>query len=447
VRLSIWSPLPPAPSGVADYVAEALPALAARAELTLVVPDPAAVAPEIARRYVLRRPDEAVSADLDLYHLGNSPPHAYVYRAALERPGVVFLHDFSLHHLVLRETLGRGDRSAYLREMRRAYGDVGSFVGSQVARGLGGHLLPARYPLNERVLEASLGVVGLSEHVRARAAERLPPGWPVLHLPHHLALPLAPLPSRAEARRALGLPEDALILTAPGLATASKRLDLAIRTLGRLRAAFSPLRLVVAGGVDPELPLETWCRSAGVRDAVLLTGALALDDFVRHLCAADVVLSLRFPSHGEMSGALVRALGVGRPVLVTAGTPAAEEFPEGVVVPLDPGPAEEAELLALLSRLLGDASLRERLGRVARAYVHERHDLEATVARLCAFLEQVLSGKAGALRAIAQRALPPGSLLEYLSHEARWCAQELGLSGYQLGLEPLLQELTEGPRD
>jgi len=42
------------------------------------------------------------------------------------------------------------------------------------------------------------------------------------------------------------------------------------------------------------------------------------------LAAADVVLALRFPSFGEMSGALVRAMGVGRPVLVTDGTPPAD---------------------------------------------------------------------------------------------------------------------------
>jgi hypothetical protein len=97
------------------------------------------------------------------------------------------------------------------------------------------------------------------------------------------------------------------------------------------------LRLVVAGGVDPRLPLDAWAREAGVGGALIVTGRIDLADFVRHLVAADVVLALRFPTHGEMSGALVRALGVGRPILVTAGTPASEELPEGVVVPVDPG--------------------------------------------------------------------------------------------------------------
>ena len=147
MRVNIYSPLPPSVSGIADYVAESLPALGRHLELHVVAEAPEEVAP---------------AADLDLYHLGNSPPHAWVYRAACARPGVAVLHDWSLHHLVLRETVERGEVSAYLREMRRAHGETGSFVGRQVARALGGDLLPSLFPLNDRVLEGSLAVVGLT---------------------------------------------------------------------------------------------------------------------------------------------------------------------------------------------------------------------------------------------------------------------------------------------
>ena len=75
-----------------------------------------------------RDPAGAQGASLHVYHLGNSPPHAYVYRAALATPGVAVLHEWSLHHLVLHETVERGDVWAYLREMRRAHGEAGTFV-------------------------------------------------------------------------------------------------------------------------------------------------------------------------------------------------------------------------------------------------------------------------------------------------------------------------------
>ncbi|HEY6547289.1 MAG TPA: glycosyltransferase family 4 protein, partial [Vicinamibacteria bacterium] len=313
------------------------------------------------------------------------------------------------------------------------------FVGRQVARGLGGDLLPALFSVNDRLLEASLGIVGLTEYVRGRAARRLP-GRPVLHLPHHLSLPFEEPPAREAARRDLGLPEGALIVTAPGLATAAKGLDAALHALGSLRSRHPGLLFVLAGDGDPR-PLREEARAAGMGDAVLCTGRLSLSDFVRHLCAADVVLGLRFPTHGEISGALVRALGVGRPVLVTAGTPATDEFPEGIVVSVDPGPGQVAELSALLDRLLSDAPLRARIGRLARAYVSEHHGLETTVDHLALFLEGVANRRPEILRALAMDRAEEGTLMGYLLEEVRWGARDLGLPGVPLGLEPALRGL------
>lgn len=442
MRLAVWSPLPPSSSGVADYVAEQLPHLAERAEVVAVVEDPDVVEPSLRARVPVVRPEERGAADLDVYHLGNSPPHAYVYRAARERPGVAVLHEWSLHHLVLHETVEKGDVTGYLREMRRAHGEKGSFVGRQVARALGGDLLPALLPLNERMLEASLAVVGLTTYVARRARASLP-GRPVLHLPHHLALTLDPLPTRAQARAELGLEEDALLLTAPGLATASKRLHVVLRALARLRAAHPRLRLVVAGGIDRDLPLRDWIREMGVEEAVRITGRLGLDDFLRHLCAADVVVALRFPTHGEISGALVRALGIGRPALVTAGTPAAEEFPDGVVVPVSPGPSEEDELVALLDHLLRSPGLRERVGALARAHLRRHHEPAALAARLLSFLQDVQARAEPLRRAVEDARAGGEGLLAFLSEEVRWGARDLGLAGVDLGLRPLLEPLLE----
>lgn len=443
IKLAVWSPLPPSASGIADYAAEQIEALARRAEVTVVVEDPRAVDAALGRRLRLAAAADDVAADLDLYQLGNSPAHGYVYRQALRRPGVVVLHDFSLHHLVLRETVGSGDRAAYLREMRRAYGEVGSFVGRQVARGLGGEMFPALLPLNEGVLRQALGVVGLTRFVVEGARQRLPADRPLLRLPHHVALPGAALPSREEARRALGLPAQALLLTAPGLVTASKRLDVVLRALHTIGDEVPEARLVIAGGVEPGLALDAWIAELGLERRVIRTGRLPLHDFVLHLVAADVLLALRFPHHGEISGALVRGLGVGRPALVTAGTPAAEEFPDGLVVPVDPGPAEAFELAALLRRLLADAALRETIGRLARDHVRRHHDLETGVATLASFLDEVLARKPETLRALAAGRLRPGSLLEFLHQEVAYGAYDLGLAGLDLGVEPLLAGLGE----
>ena len=361
MKVAVWSPLPPSPSGIADHTADLLPALAEQHEIVAVVEDPATVDPGAVPGIPVVGQRSAPKADLDVYQIGNSPEHAYVYRAALDRPGVVVLHEWVLHDLVWHEAAGRNDVFSYLREMRRSHGEAGSFVGRQVSRGRGRKMLPSLFAVNDRLLERSLGVVTLTLEAGRRLKRRRPRA-PHLHLPQHVSLPGLPLPSRTEARLVFGLPADALLVTAPGRATTSSGLEALMGAVGRLRGEFPSLRLVVAGEIEPELPWEAWASEAALGETLVATGRLPSGDLLGHLIAADVVSTLRFPSAGEMSPVLLRALGVGRPVLVTAGTPAAEDLPEGVVVPVDPGPREHEELVALLRLLLGDEGLRAAIG-------------------------------------------------------------------------------------
>ncbi|MFI4942461.1 MAG: hypothetical protein ACHP85_04300 [Burkholderiales bacterium] len=130
---------------------------------------------------VRAEPRERPAAELDLYHVAGSPEHGFVYRALRQRPGIVLLAEWGLHALVHAETAGRGDTRAYLREARHAHGDIGVFVARQVLAGMGG-ALPGLVAMNQRVLEASLVIVALTEAIRERSAAAVT-GCPVVFLP------------------------------------------------------------------------------------------------------------------------------------------------------------------------------------------------------------------------------------------------------------------------
>ncbi len=143
MRLALWTPAAGRPE-VAALVA------ALREAAVLVV--------------VQAPPRQRPEAELDLYHLADDQRHGFVYRALLERPGLVWLASASLHALVYAETAGRGDAAAYLREARRAHGPMGAFVAGQVLRGAAG-ALDALLTLRERALESALVVVSETESV------------------------------------------------------------------------------------------------------------------------------------------------------------------------------------------------------------------------------------------------------------------------------------------
>jgi glycosyltransferase involved in cell wall biosynthesis len=438
VKLEIWSPLPPARSGVADHVAETLPYLVPRAEVGVVVPDPSAVEREAAAGAALRSPEESDRSASRLYVLGNSRWHGFAYREAVRRPGVLLLHEWSLHGMVFAETFLRGDASSYRRLMRERYGTTGGVLAGQAMGGFLTPVLESLLPLSEHVVERSRGVAATTRFTASRAA-LVRPAIPVGYVPLHASLPLEPLPSRLQARAALGLPPDALVVTAPGLVNPLKRIDVAMRAVGRVRRRRPGVLFVVAGDNPPALPLEAWARAAGLgEEGLVVTGRLSLPDLARHLVAADVVLSLRFPSLGEMSAVLLRALAAGRPVVVTAATPACDEFPEGVVVPVDPGAYEEAELEAVLDALVASPDLREAIGARARAHVLRHHDPARLAESLLEFVERAADAPA------PPPADPGDGLPGALLAELRRAARELGLPGVPEDVRRRVEELASG---
>ena len=388
--LEVWSPLPPSPSGVADYVAEQLPPLSSEADVSVVVERAADVSEDLTSRFRVVEPADANPRALRVYHVGNSPAHGFIYDEALRTPGVLFLHEWNLHELLLGFAVRSHDFAAYRAQMRREHGERGSIAAGAIADALGGKHWTSVFPLNAEVLKRALAVVCLSEWTARKAEARLP-GTPVLRLKHHALLP-AKSRSREEARARLDLPLDASIVLAPGLGTASKSLDAARAAVAMLRLKGRRVLLVSVGG-----------GSAGAEDdGVKRLGRVSLQDLGDAILAADVVLALRFPSRGEVSGVLMRSLAAGRACVITAGSTADEELPAGAVACVSPGPSEVLELAAVIDRLLLDQSLRSRIERFAREEA-DRRPVASEAGRLAAFLGQVEASRIELERRVSDR--------------------------------------------
>ena len=385
MRVAYASPLPPSGSGIADYSAELLPALAeAGLELTLFLDGRGAAAGELTRRFPVRSLSELVRRrrdfDLLVYQLGNSAEHhAEILRLALELPGVAVLHEFMLHHLVRAVTLGRGDGEAYVEEMRYCAGETGR----RAARRLLDTHYPVdtwRFPLFERVVDRSLGVLVHSEFARARVlASRPAAAVDVVPFPVDTA---CLRPPREEARRAarseLGIAPGDFVIATFGLVTPHKRLEPALGAFAGLRRERPEARFWVCGEVSPYFDLEA-ALDAGGRDGVTVTGRVDLERFHTVMRACDLAVNLRHPTGGETSASLMRLLALGVPTVVTdAGSFA--ELPDGAAARVAVGELEREHLLALFSRFASDAGLRAAVGRAARRWIEARHGLATTAA-------------------------------------------------------------------
>jgi glycosyltransferase involved in cell wall biosynthesis len=435
MRIAFFSPLPPLSSGIADYSAELLPRLAEHLDVELIVDEGFRPEASLARRFPVHghRSLPALLArgrfDAVLYHLGNNRDyHASIYRTLLEHPGIVVLHELVLHHLVRDLTLYAGDAEGYVREMRYAYGRSGEALARRSAQ-TGIPLDPWSYPLFERTVDASLGLIVHSAFVRDRVlASR--PRTRVALVPHHLDLGAAADLSPAAARAALGLPEEGFLVASFGFLTAAKRPQVLLRAfarLRRLRRDTPEARLLLVGEVSPHFDFER-LFTPELRDGVTVTGRLGLDDFLRYMAAVDVAVNLRHPSAGETSGTLIRMLGLGKPVIVSRSG-AFTEIPDDCCAKVDVDETEEELLFAYLRRLAEDEPLRRRMGENARRYAQSHHTLEGSAGGYAEFIRQVVEARPAPFRAVPPLAsYPEDDLLSHLMKDVSTEITDLGCS-------------------
>src|SRR5439155_5716970 len=93
------------------------------------------------------------------------------------------------------------------------------------------------------------------------------------------------------------------------------------------------------------------------------------------LASCDLVVALRRPTRGETSGMAIRALSLGKPLIVSdAGWFA--ELPASVAAKVPVDDREPEMLAAFLRRLADDAALRETMAAAAAEYARDVHGLE-----------------------------------------------------------------------
>jgi glycosyltransferase involved in cell wall biosynthesis len=215
------------------------------------------------------------------------------------------------------------------------------------------------FPRNDRVVAVSDEVRRSIRYPRGIGFLRMPPVETV----HHGAEPavLERPPSGDGVRAELGIPEDAPLVGTVANLKAHKGLDQLLEAAVEVRRRVPSARFVVVGQGPMETPLRAQAAATGLDGVVTFAGFRT--DALRIAAAMDVfVLS----SHHEgLSIALVEAMALGRPVVVTrvGGLPeVVDDGQEGLLVP----PGDPAALAAGIAALLGDGDLRRRMGEAAR---------------------------------------------------------------------------------
>ncbi len=243
---------------------------------------------------------------------------------------------------------------------------------------------PEEFPLAGEVLALARGLVVHSRYVddRVRAAgyEGL-----VARVPH----PAWPDPGVEPAE----LAGDPLI-GAFGNVNQSKRVPQLLEAFARLRADHPGARLLLVGATSPGFDLERRLQRLGLDgDGILREGRVDERRLWSLMAACDVHVSLRSPTMGETSGTAIRALALGKP-LVVSDVGWFAELPGDVALEVAVGEDEATDLAAALRLLAERPEARTAMGTAARALARSAHDLDRVAELHVAAFERVAGGDA-----------------------------------------------------
>jgi glycosyltransferase involved in cell wall biosynthesis len=395
VRIAFLTPVPPAPTGIADYSAEVVALLAGMHEIEVfhnqrdvdrdLLPAGCRVRP--VARFLSSHADRPY--DLAIYQLGNGPAHAFLYPLLVRVPGLVVLHDLVLHHSRARIFLDSPEASEYRADpgnperrdaaaaIRQRYRDELRYTYAERADrifetqlGTVGSLLPYAYPLCRMPLEAARLVAAHNDFM-VRAIEDEAPGVAAVRIPMAvLARPVGAYPV-ASLRARYGFGPDDVVVGVFGLLTREKQIETVARAMARAAAILPRLRLMLVGPSPDALGLDDLLRRHGVRQRTVVTDRVPLWTLPAHMEAADLVVHLRYPTARETSAALLRIMAQGRPTILSDLEQWAD-IPEDAAVRVDVT-QEEGQVTRALLQLAGDTGRRQRLGDRARSFAEREH--------------------------------------------------------------------------
>ncbi|MGB9456055.1 MAG: glycosyltransferase [Bryobacteraceae bacterium] len=373
MRVAFFSPLPPERSGIADYSEALLEPLRHLAEVEVFSQ--------------ASQPFDAARFDIALYQMGNNRCHVFVYEAALRCPGVVAMHESNLHHLMTELTIRRGDWDGYVRECEYAGGAAAREFAERVRMLETGPDYEG-LPMTRRLLEHARGII---VHSRFMESEIRAAGFagPVAVIPHGAWIPPG---DRNRFRERLGLDEAVPLIGIFGFLKPYKRIAESLRAFHRLLRLAPEAKMILVGEPHPDLPLEGMIRSLGLSAAVRLVGFAPIEDFTGYLSACDIVINLRYPTVGESSGTLLRAMGLGKAALISE-VGSFREFPDDVCLRVPVGAGEEDTIFEYLNLLVSRPEVAQALGARARDYVAQQCSWPAVAKRYARFLEAVAEGR------------------------------------------------------
>ena len=344
MKIAFFTPLNPLKSGISDFCEELLPYLKEEMEVDLFIEEYKPTNIEIKNSFKIRRisefENEAVRKEYDqvIYQIGNNETcHESIYNMALKYPGIIELHDISLHHMLAATTIARGDVEKYKSIMEYCHGigavqEVDKFLRSEILPPWENNSLI--FTVNKELIDSAKGVIVHSDYAKQMVkGVRSDVPIEVIYL-HADEIDTNYIDSKMMAREQLGLLQEELIFATFGFITKPKRILETLEVLKVIKEKGYKFKFYIVGKVADQLNVTEVIKQNNLEDEVVVTGFVTLEKMKQLMKASDICFCLRYPTQGESSAIVHRLLGMGKIMFVTnVGT--FSEYPDDVAIKIN----------------------------------------------------------------------------------------------------------------
>jgi glycosyltransferase involved in cell wall biosynthesis len=383
-KLALVTPWPPQHSGIADYAFDLATGLAQQGVRVSVYTD--VVAPAPATNNIELRPIQTFPGpdpfDRVVYQMGNNAQfHRRMMIPLGTHGGIVHLHDMVLHHFIHDLTSGHGQGRLYYRLVKYWYGEEifhricnwnkmrdDCYTSSTGVTDV---------PLFEPVVQFADACIVHSEFCRQRITARFP----------DLPCKVIPQAYRGAAimTRPAGVP---LRVGAFGSVNPHKHTDTLLKAAHAAIERGAALHVDIAGNVDSGAQeLAQLVNQLGITQQVTFHGRVDEESFHRLMQSVDICVALRYPTMGETSGVVSRALQKGIPTIVNDVGWYAELPPFVDKLPTDRRQMQE-QLGTLLARHALEPEFHRRVRDEASRYARDVADFRRVIQRYMAIVNQ-----------------------------------------------------------
>jgi len=372
MRIAYFSPLPPKPTGIADYSQLLLTVLSEKANVYVFTDDVQSVNKTSHHNFPINDIDSfqgpiAGDYDICLYQMGNNQLyHQKIYQTLIRFPGVTTLHDLNLNSFFGELYLKHNRVSRYVREMAYAYG----IEGARYARIM--HQTPMqydtrRYPLFARVTDISRGIITHSRYGQRTISNKYPQ-TPVVYINQPTNLIPCGHSITQVAKKELGYKSEDIVLASFGYIAPSKRIDVILKAIAILKKQFPTLRYLLVGQIIDSYDIKLLIKELKIEDNVQILGYVDTKMFQVCVRATDIGINLRYPTNGETSATLLNLMAAGKPTFVS-NIDAFSELPDDACIKIDIGSHELSQLIVLLRALIKNQSFRWKIGQYAQQFI------------------------------------------------------------------------------